>query len=443
MADIAALVSGWREEGIRWVRFEAPDMHGTARSKLIPIEEVPRYAAEGLNVYGGNLVLDSRSDVVGGSLYHEEINYADQLYHPDPDTAAVVPWADRTARLICNSSWYDGTEMEAAPRNVLRRVLDRLAAAGHEAFMGQENEFYLLDPETLQPAFFDGYHIFNTLRNEYHPVIRDILEHLPAFGLDIITANCEYGPSQWEINHGPKAGLAAADATYTFKNSVKELAHRHGLLATFMSKPFSDAAGCGAHTHVSLRDPDSGRNMFADEHDALGLSQLARHFIAGNLAHASAVYALLAPTVNCLKRRRRHTFSPTNISWGVEDRSAMLRVKLGSVESRHVEHRAPTGLSNPYLVMAAVLAAGLLGIENKLDPGAPSEAGVPAEDDPRFSALPTHLHAGLDALEQADDLRELLGDEFVRIYTTVRRYELARFEDHVTDWEREEYARVY
>jgi glutamine synthetase len=331
----------------------------------------------------------------------------------------------------------------AAPRNVLRRVLARYQELGMEAFIGHEDEFYLLDPQTKQPALFGGQHIFNTLRNEYHPVLRDILEQLPAMGVDIITANCEYGPSQWEINGAPEVGIAAADAAFTFKNAAKEIAHRHGLLATFMAKPFTGASGSGAHTHFSLRDPKTKRNLFADGRSAVGLSTTGMQFIAGNLAHAAAVYAFAAPTVNCLKRRRPHTFSPSNISWGVEDRGALIRIKLGSLQNRHVEYRSPSGLSNPYLVMAAVLAAGLIGIEGKMKAPRPSQKGTPAEDDPRFPQLPRHLHESLDALENCSELRDVLGDELVRIFLTVKRYELSRFEDHVTDWEIAEYAEVY
>ena len=442
-STMSEILDGWKALGIRWVRFEAPDLHGASRSKLVPVEQAYGYAADGLNVYGGALILDTRSDVVGGSEYHDAINYADQQFWPDPSTATIVPWADRTARVICASKWYDGRMQEAASRNVLQRVLDRLSTAGFDAFMGQENEFYLLDPATKQPALFGGNHIFNTVRNEYHPVIRALIEHMPAVGIEIITANTEYGPSQFEINYGPKTGMAAADATFTFKNAVKEIALHHGMLATFMSKPSSSLSGNGAHTHVSLIDPGTGRNVFADAESATGISTTAEQFIAGCLAYAAPAYAICAPTINCLKRRRPHTFSPSNISWGMEDRSALVRVKLGSIESRHIEYRSPSGLSNPYLVMAVVLASGLLGIEQKLKCPKPSVSGTPAEDDSRFAPLPWSLHESLDALEQSGELREVLGEEFVRIYLTVKRHELRRFEDHVSDWEVNEYTELY
>jgi glutamine synthetase len=322
---------------------------------------------------------------------------------------------------------------------VFRRALERCQALGYEPVFGFEPEFYLLDGETREPLF-EGYHIFNTVRNTYVPFVQDLVEQAQALGIDIITANCEYAGSQWEINYAPAAGLAGPDTTFTFKNAVKELAHLQGYCATFMSKPFTGSAGSGMHTHVSLVDAD-GRNLFGDESDLAGISALCRRFIAGQLRHARSAYALLAPTVNCLKRRRPHTFSPSNISWGLEDRSALVRIKGGSSSSRHVEHRAPTALANPYLAGAAILAAGLLGIEDELELEPP--AAPPAEEDPSKPPLPTTLHESLAALEADERLCAILGDEFVRAYTTMRRHELQRFDDHVTDWEFAEYVELF
>ena len=434
------ILDGWRSQGVAFVRFELPDMHGTSRSKLIPIEQAGKYAAEGLNMYGGAGVLDSRSDVVGGTLYNEEVGYGDQRLIPDAATARVIPWVEGTARFICDSVWDDGRPLAALPRHVFRRVLDRCHELGYEPLLGSEPEFYLLDPET-NATLFEGSHIFNTVRNTYVPFIQELVGQLNALGLSVITANCEYAGSQWEVNFSPGAGMAGPDSAFTFKNSVKELAHLHGYRATFMSKPFSDSAGSGCHTHVSLLDIESGENLFGDD-DAEGqISDLCRQFVAGQLRHAGSIYALLAPTINCLKRRRTHTFSPTNVSWGLEDRSALVRIKGGSSVSRHVENRAPTGLSNPYLACAGVLAAGLLGIEDGVELEPP--ANSPAEEDESKPKLPTTVEESLALLESDEKIVGLLGSEFVEAYTVMRRYELQRFADHVTDWERSEYLELY
>lgn len=431
----------WREQGVHNVRFELPDMHGTSRSKLVPIDAAAGYAETGLNMYGGAVVLDSRSDVVGGTLYNEEVAYADQRLRPDPATATVVPWAEGTARVICDTYWDDGSPLGAAPRHVFRRVLDRCHELGYEPLVGVESEFYLLDWETHEPLF-EGYQIFNTVRNTYVPVIERIVSSMCEFGIQIITANTEYAGSQWEINYTPGTGMDGPDRAFSFKNGVKEIAFQEGLLATFMSKPFAEGAGCGAHTHIGLVTLDGGDNAMADAGDAeAGLSAVGRSFVAGQLRHARSIYALLAPTINCLKRRRTHTFSPTNVSWGLEDRSAFVRVKGGEVASKHVENRAPTGLSNPYLATAALLAAGLLGIEESLQ--LEPQASPPAEEDASKEQLPTTVEESLELMESDAKIVAALGEEFVKAYGVMRRYELQRFADHVTDWETQEYLELY
>jgi glutamine synthetase len=319
-------------------------------------------------------------------------------------------------------------------------VLERSRELGYEPVIGTECEFYLLDPETHK-QLFSGYHIFNSVRNTWVPAIERIVNEMREYGIDIITANCEYAGSQWEINYAPGQGMAGPDRAFSFKNGVKEIARKEGLLASFMSKPFADSAGCGSHTHMSLVKVDSGKNAMAEDAAEAGLSRVGRQFVAGQLRHAASTYALLAPTINCLKRRRRHTFSPTNVSWGPEDRSALVRVKGGSAESRHIENRGPSGLSNPYLVGAALLAGGLLGIMDKLELGA--AAHPPAEEDESRPKLPTTLEESLQLLEADGRITELLGSEFVKAYTVMRRYELQRFADHVTDWELQEYLEIY
>jgi glutamine synthetase len=430
----------WKERGIRNVRFELPDMHGTSRSKIVPIEHAAHYSKVGLNMYGGAAVLDTRSDVVPGTLYNEEVAYADQLLHPDPSTAAIVPWVEATGRFICDTTWADGKALAASPRHVFHRVLKRCRELGYEPVMGMECEFYLLNPETHEPLF-TGYHIFNSVRNTWVPAIERIVSAMRDYGIDIITANCEYAGSQWEINYVPGRGMAGADRAFSFKNGVKDIAHKEGLLASFMSKPFADSAGCGSHAHLSLLQIDNGKNAMSEEGSEAGLSRIGRQFVAGQLRHATSTYALLAPTLNCLKRRRRHTFSPTNVSWGPEDRSAFVRIKGGSAESRHVENRAPSGLSNPYLVGAALLASGLLGIVDKLELEPP--AHPPAEEDESKPQLPTTLEQSLQLLEADEKITELLGSEFVTAYPVMRRHELQRFNDHVTDWELQEYLEIY
>src|SRR4249920_2419106 len=173
MSDVREILGGWQSDGIGFVRFELPDMHGISRSKTIPIAHAADYAERGLNMYGGAAVLDSRSDVVPGTLYHEEIGYGDQRLIPDPETAAVVPWAEATARFICDSQFIGGEPLRALPRYVFRQQLDRCREMGYEPVLGFEPEFYVLNPDGSQ--LFTGYQIFNPVRNTFVPMITELI----------------------------------------------------------------------------------------------------------------------------------------------------------------------------------------------------------------------------------------------------------------------------
>ena len=207
MAGTAAqIIEGWRKDGVRWVRFEAPDMHGTSRSKMVPIEDARGYVKEGLNMYGGAGVLDTASHVVGGTLYGEETGYADMRIVPDPATAAIVPWLEvPTGRFICDA-FRDGEPLEAMPRQVFARVLERCRSHGFEPLIGFEPEYYLLDAD--KGRLFEGVHIFNTVRNTYVPFLQILVDQLRAFGIDVITHNSEYSGSQFESPFAPGAGMA-------------------------------------------------------------------------------------------------------------------------------------------------------------------------------------------------------------------------------------------
>lgn len=442
LQQVQAVIADWRQRGVKYVRFELPDMHGTSRSKIIPIEHAARYAQKGLNMYGGTCTLDTASEVVSGTLYNEEIFYADQLLTPDPATAAIIPWDRTQGRFICSTRFYDGCLLGAAPRNLLGLVLDKFGELGYEAMIGLEYEFYLLTLE--REPLFGGFHIFNSIRNStLSPVILEIMDLMPQMGVDMITANCEYAPSQFELNFGPGKGMEGADNAFTFKNGVKEIARRSDLIATFMTKPFAESAASGSHCHLSLLDRESGENAMFEPDDPDGMSDVLRSVVAGQLKHARALTALMAPTLNCYKRFVPHHFAPSNISWGLEDRSAMVRVKGGTDSSKHIENRLPTAVSNPYLVAAGALAAGYLGLTQKLELPEPS-VGCCAEDDAgKWEPLPKTLDEALDALESDTEMRAILGEEFVTVYTAIKRHELGRFASHITDWERDEYLEVH
>jgi glutamine synthetase len=311
----------------------------------------------------------------------------------------------------------------------MQRLCDALAEEGFLHRAGYEYEFYLRRAADREPPF-PGIQIFATLRNSFDEAFMgDVLRGMPQVGVDIITANAEYGPGQLEINFAPAVGVAAADQAFTFKNGVKEIARRHGYLASFMTKPYADQSACGCHLHESLLDRDSGRNAFAVDQTTPGrLSDVGRWWIGGQLAHLPALTAFFAPTVNCGKRYRLWSFAPVNATWGLENRTVAIRVKGLTGDRIHVENRVPCGASNPYLVGAAAIAAGLDGIRNRIEPPPAIDGLAYGMDGP--AGIPTRLEVALDELEKDATLRELLGEELIRLFLAVKRHEIGKAAEH-------------
>ena len=438
---IGDLMAELKAKKIEYVRFELPDLHGISRAKVVPIDKVEAFARQGLNFYGGVLAFDTSSNVVPGAGLHAETNFADQFLFPDPGTLRVLPWLPATAALICTGYWGPDRPQRAAPRWVYGQLISEANRMGYDVMMGHEFEYYLLAADTKR-RLFEGIHIFHGVRNQYTPFLDELVPRLRALGIDVITHNCEYAGSQFETNYGPAVNLAAADKAFTFKNAMKELAHRNGLIASFMAKPFAGLSGSGCHLHVSLWERATGRNAFFDPAAEQGVSAVAQSFVEGILAHAPAMMPLINPTPNCYHRVKPHTFAPSNVSWGVEDRTALVRIKASGDERTHIEMRAASATSNPYLTAATTLAAGLTGLK-KGSRLRRQGRERPSEDDPALPKLPPSLEAALDALEDDPEMRASLGEEFIKVFGTVKRFELARFRAHITDWETAEYLELY
>jgi glutamine synthetase len=429
-----------KSQGFEFLRFELPDMAGLSRGKTIPVNHIASYLKSGLNLYGGTVALDSYSIPVRDSGYNEEMNYQDCVMVADQDTLTPVPWLEKTGRVICDTMWYGGRVQLASPRMLLKKMLSVADTLGFKVMMGHEYEFYVVDAATRKPIF-GGQPIFATARTHQVPAIDDLIRVLQAQGIDIITYNVEHGPGQVEINYSAQVGVAAADTAFVFKNTVKEYLAKHDLLATFMTKPYKGLSGSCAHYHVSLLAKESGSNAFLDTADGDGMSHTFKSFIQGVLDHARASMAIWSPTPNCYRRIRPRTYAPSNISWGIQDRSASVRVKASKDKSTHMEVRVPAAMSNPYLVAAVTIGSGLLGLmhERELMPA----GNGPKEDDPNYAKLPTEIEDALDAFEADTALRDLLGEEFVRVYLAMKRQETARLRDEIPAAEINEYFDLY
>jgi glutamine synthetase len=424
------------------VRLSYPDLMGTERGRDLMVANIARTVGDGVafcrTVYG---------TTPGGDVIAIEGGLADGLpdvvAFPDVDTLVDVPWEPGVAHVIADVFNPDGTPSEENPRTVLRRVLGRFAELGMRPVVGPELEFFVLEKDDAAPTGWRRYgeatgNVYvSGLRGDPENVLLRSLRELASYGLEVVAANHEFASGQFEINLWHSEALDAADRAYRFKGAVKELARREGKLATFMAKPYNDEGGSGFHLHFSTVD-ESGASLFDDPDGEDGLSTTARSAIAGVLAHAPALAALSNPTVNSYKRFGPDTLAPWLIDWGLDNRSAMVRVPPERGGASRLELRLGDATANPYLAIAGLLAAAYLGIRDELSPP-PGLEGY-GYDTSRAEMLPQQLAHSLDALEADTDFAELLGPRFVQTFVAFKRDELERFSRYVTDWEFREYA---
>ncbi|MFJ7967731.1 glutamine synthetase family protein [Streptomyces sp. NPDC096324] len=441
--DIRRHMERLAAEGVDVVRVVYPDLIGTDRARDVLLDHLPSACEHGLAFCRAVYHTTPQGDVVpvAGGL---DAGLPDVSVRPDLSTAAVLPWEPGVA--TCLGEVTDPATSAPAPespRDLLRTVLARCAEHGLRPVVGPELEYFLLEaapgtptgwrrsPEATGAVYTAGLradpgnHLLRTLRR-----LRDL-------GIGVITGNHEFDGGQYEINLTHSEALDAADRAFRFKAAVKELARQEGNLATFMAKPFGDAGGSGFHLHLSCEDT-GGRNVFDDPSGAHGLSATARHAIAGILAHAPALAALANPTVNSYKRFGPDTLAPWLIDWGLDNRSAMVRIPPERGSGARLELRLGDASANPYLLIAGTIAAALLGVRAGEEPEAPLEGY--GYDTARSALLPTSLAAALDALEADTALTDILGKDFVSSFLTYKRDEVERFGRHVTDWEFTEYA---
>ncbi|MGW7259395.1 glutamine synthetase family protein [Streptomyces sp. NPDC054834] len=428
-------------DGIDVVRVTYPDLLGTDRARDVLLEELPRAVEHGLAFCRAVYHTSPQGDVVpvSGGL---DAGLPDICVRPDLDTLAALPWEPGVAACLADVVVpATGAPAPESPRDLLRSVLDRCREHGLSPVVGPELEYFLCDPDPAggwrRYAGTAGVVYTAGLRADPDNHLLRTLRQVRGLGLGVLSGNHEFDGGQFEINLLHSEALSAADRAFRFKAAVKELARREGRLATFMAKPFNDAGGSGFHLHLSCTGPE-GRNAFDDPSGAYGLSATARHAIAGVLAHAPALTALLNPTVNSYKRFGPDTLAPWLIDWGMDNRSAMVRIPPERGSGARLELRLGDASANPYLAIAATAAAALLGVLAGEEPSAPLEGY--GYDTARAAVLPRDLSAALDALEADTALAELLGKDFTTSYLSYKRNEVERFGRHVTDWEFTEYA---
>ncbi|OIJ66444.1 glutamine synthetase family protein [Streptomyces mangrovisoli] len=430
-------------EGIDVVRVTYPDLIGTERARDVLVDHLPAACDHGLAFCRAVYHTTPQGDVVpvSGGL---DAGLPDVSVRPDLSTLAPLPWEPGVATCLADATDpATGQPTPESPRALLRTVLDRCAEHGLSPVVGPELEYFLCEPDAETPRGWRRYSgtpgaVYTAgLRADPDNHLLRTLRQLRGLGIGVTNGNHEFDGGQFEINLTHSDALDAADRAFRFKSAVKELARKEGRLATFMAKPFNDAGGSGFHLHLSCADLD-GRNVFADPAAPYGLSATARHAVAGVLAHAPALAALANPTVNSYKRFGPDTLAPWLIDWGLDNRSAMVRIPPERGAGARLELRLGDASANPYLLIAGTVAAALLGVQAGEEPPAPLEGY--GYDPSRSALLPTSLPAALDAFEADTALTDLLGKDFATAFLSYKRDEVERFQRHVTDWEFTEYG---
>jgi glutamine synthetase len=432
-------------EAIDTVVIALPDMQGRLQGKRLTarffLDEVLEHDTEGCNYL---LAVDVEMNTVDGyAMSSWASGYGDFVMRPDVATLRRVPWQPGTALLMCDLLQGDGSPVVAAPRNILRGQIDRLRAHGWQAFIGTELEF-LLFRDSYEDAFTRRYQHM-TPANQYNvdysllgtsrvePVLRRIRNGMDGAGMRVESAKGECNLGQHEIAFVYDEALITCDNHSIYKTGSKEIAADEGMSLTFMAK-YDEREGSSCHIHLSLRS-DDGAAVFAGdgEGDRHGFSPVFEHFLAGQLHAMRELTLFYAPNINSYKRFVEGSFAPTAIAWGRDNRTCALRIVGHSPSALRLENRVPGADTNPYLATAAMIAAGLHGVEHELELPHSFAGNAYAAD---FQRLPTTLRESLELWEKSDLARAAFGDEVVAHYANNARVELAAFERSVTDWER-------
>ena len=431
-------------EGVRFVNLQFTDIVGVVKSVTIPVEQFPDAIEHGKWFDGSSIEGFAR------------IAESDMFLMPDLRTFQIIPWErgeNTTARAICWVYNPTGELFAGDPRAVLARVMGEAEDMGYTFNAGPEIEFFLFrrdESGRIQPLPHDqaGYFDFSTDLASY--VRKEMVNALEHMGIKVETSHHEVAAGQHEIDFEYADALTAADNTVTFKYTLKAIAQQHNLHATFMPKPIYGINGSGMHTHQSLFGRN-GENVFADANDEYGLSAIAKHFIAGQLHHAQAMSAVVAPLVNSYKRLVPGYEAPVYVSWARVNRSALIRVPRispGRTQATRVEIRCPDPSCNSYLAFAVMLAAGLDGIRRKLALPEPVEENLYTFDDDermrrQINVLPGSLGAALDELRKDDVIQAALGPHVSERFLEAKTIEWNEYRTYVSPWELDRYLEEY
>lgn len=436
--DILAMVE---ENGVKFIRLQFTDILGTLKNVAI----TDRQLEKALN---NQCMFDGSS--INGFVRVEE---SDMYLRPDLDTFVIFPWRPqqgKVARLICDVYMPDGTPFEGDPRYILKKAINKAEAMGYTMNVGPECEFFLFEVDndgnpTLKTNDKGSYFDLGPI-DLGENARRDMTLALEDMGFEIETSHHEVAAGQNEIDFKYADALVTADNVTTFKYVVKSIAQRHGLYATFMPKPLHGVNGSGMHVNISLIK--DGKNAFYNEEDQLGLSSVAYNFIAGVLKHIKEICPITNPLVNSYKRLVPDYEAPVYIAWSAKNRSPLIRVPSARGEGTRIEFRSPDPSSNPYLVLACLLLAGLEGIKNNLEPPKCIDKNIfdlSREERKRehIENLPESLHEAIAYMQKSDLVKEALGKNTFEYYIKAKEVEWDNYRTQVHQWEINSYLSKY
>ncbi len=440
--DVTNILKRVQQDRIKFIDLQFTDVVGVVKNVTIPAHELPEALENGIWFDGSS---------VEGFVRVAE---SDMHLRPDISTFAGIPWLsgeEATARLICDVYNPDGQPFLGDPRAVLRRALAEAEEMGFHYNTGPELEFFLLKPHSdgrlIPPVPHDSASYFDAPSDMAAGLRRQMASTLEALGLQVEAMHHEGAPGQHEIDFRYAGALATADSAVTLRVALKVIAQQNGLYCTFLPKPIQGINGSGMHVHQSLSYINTGKNAFADPGDAHGLSEIAKQFIAGQLAHARGMCVVLAPLVNSYKRLVVGYEAPVYISWARINRSALIRVPRATIpESTRLELRCPDPSCNPYLAFAVMLAAGLDGIKRQLTVPEAMEENIYLLDNQKqvkSTILPGSLNQALNALEEDQVIQDALGAHTLDRFLNAKRQEWEEYRLVVTDWELEKYLTNY
>lgn len=427
-----------------WVVYH--DYLGRSAGKIVPQASFRSAIHGGVVFAKANLNFDHHDHQVEGAAYLA--NSGDFLAVPDPKSYAVLPQFEKTARVHAFMRDDDGSAWNGCPRTRLAALIDAMRDAGYSVQVALEPEFYILHRGhngTYSPA--NRTPMFSTAgMAAAEPFLRRVLDLLDGMGVEVLQIGQEYSSGQYELSTRHGTPLKAIDNYYAVRETVRDAASEFGYEATFMPKPYADWAGNSLHVHLSIWTADGSDDLTPEKADDTSISWCGKHFIGGILAHIEALTGLGSPTVNSYKRLQPGSWAPANPYWGYNNRSGVIRIP-GYGKRRHVEYRASDNAAQPELLLIGLIAAGMHGVRESLDPGDPFWGDIGHMNSEEIAVanigeLPRTLDAGLDALEQDEVIVESLGSSLVENFLLLRRHELHQYQLQVHDWERETYFRI-